>query len=92
MIQMEENMLKDFLDEECTGSTTKNMLDSISRWRGKDYRDEFCFNRFNVYLDFNSDSVIVQDELDYYEQDEIKMSIAEFESLLNDRSKMEDRA
>ncbi|MDD9950055.1 MAG: hypothetical protein OXT67_00675 [Zetaproteobacteria bacterium] len=79
---MKENMLQDFIDEECTDSAKNLVLDTIERWKGKDYREEFCFNRFNLYLDFKVDSATLQDELDFYEQEEIMMSIGEFESLL----------
>jgi hypothetical protein len=51
---------------------------------GTRLRDEFDFNRFNVLLDFEQGTVVIEDDLDVSPAGRVEFPIAEFERLLDE--------
>ncbi len=52
---------------------------------------EFTFNRFNVTLDFKEEQVVLQDDLTIGPQGEYKLSLNEFEKVLQEQEQKSSR-
>ena len=77
-------LLEQFLHQEATPQLRKLLLEAIS-----DLQDlhgprvqEFTFNRFNVYLDAENGTAIVDDELDVSENSSLTLKLSDFAAAL----------
>jgi len=80
------SLLKQFLEEDCDAGIRQMLLTEINRHatvRTAVVR-EFNFNRFDVYLDFQSESVRVDDDLDTSEAGSCTIPMTDFASALNE--------
>ena len=75
---MNNNLLDEFISEECSKTICNMLISDINKLKQTDTikLKEYTFNRFNLYLNFETETALVEDELDVEESGEITISLS----------------
>lgn len=81
---MEKTLFDEFLSEDADKHARILLLEAIRLVRTEEFTGskDFTFNRFNVKLDANSQTVVIEDDLNPAEEGMHSCSIDEFENRL----------
>lgn len=79
---MDNHLIIEFFNEDGDEYSCNLLLKCISKFKDKDYQEEFNFNRFNITLNFNTNVALIQDEFDTSEAGELEVSLSVFENQL----------
>lgn len=74
----DRTLLDSFLIEECIPSIREMLLAQIRDCRGTSVVRAHTFNRFNLRLDFESGSVLIEDDLEPGIEGEYQLSLSDF--------------
>ncbi len=77
-----EPLMKQFLDQEATPYVRKLLRDSISVRSSSEMRKRFEFNCFEILLDFESNTVLIEDVMDVGPSGTLRVDMAEFAKCL----------
>jgi hypothetical protein len=75
------SLLEQFAEEEATPHVRRLILEAVRERESNPAREQtrFNFNRFDITLDFVSDTVLIEDELNFDPvANEVRLSLAEF--------------
>lgn len=78
-------LLDAFLSEDCDPDFATEILAEIADCEGKDVLRSYTSNRFNLYLNFESNRVLIEDDIGFAEEGELEISLAEFKAALLSR-------
>ena len=74
-------LLTEFIEEEVTPEVKSLLLENLNKKAGK---QEYTFNRFNISVDFESDIVSIEDDLDVGESGLEQVTVSTFFSSLDE--------
>jgi|UniRef100_UPI00378377CB hypothetical protein len=60
---MNDELLELFIKEDCDQHAQSVLLSAIKEKTGTDGIEDFTFNRFNIRLDFGTNQVVIDDDL-----------------------------
>lgn len=83
---MTESLLKEFLSNDAPDDVRLELLIAIREGMKSPIRvlQEFNYDRFNIYLNFQTKEVVIQDDLDVSPEGEHKLDMIEFKKALQE--------
>jgi hypothetical protein len=82
----QESLLGHFLSEDCEPFIGGKLLKEIEELYESDVSREHAFNRFNVRLNYGSNRVTIEDEINPGEDGKVEVALSEFKSALRPTS------
>ena len=82
----QESLLGQFLSEDCDPFITGKLLKEIEELYESDVSREHAFNCFNVRLNYGSNRVTIEDEINPREDGKVEVALSEFKSALRSTS------
>jgi len=84
---MNLQIVHDFFIEDCDLSTCRMIIVAINKYRDQNVVREYEFNRFNVTIFFEENSVLIEDDLFTDEEGKSKISLSDFFSMLQTKER-----
>lgn len=81
---MRMSLIEQFIKEDFSESANNEILKECESLIGKDISREYTFNRFNLKIDFGSNKVVLDDDLDCDESGQAIIELQEFIKLIKE--------